>query len=171
MCSLLRVRADCRSVAIDFLQTQDRKVVYFYGKAAEPADIGAVVSSLLQQLVSQMDPLPSSLESIYDDYSISNARPEPPIMRDLFLEYAKEFPTVYVVLDGFDDCEDELQREIVSLVEYFVGASINVLFTSRLPFQCLRFHGRTDSVSTLAITAHPDDIRTYNTRHVKRATS
>jgi len=107
-----------------------------------------------------MESLPPSLVALYDKYSPRNTSPEAAVICDILLESSRFSPTLYVVLDDFDECEENVLSELISAIEKMVEASIKVLFSSRLPHQCL-FHGQIKRISSITVRADFSDIHKY----------
>jgi len=93
-----------------------------------------VAEILLKHLAKQLDTLPSSLESLFENCDRMSKRPEFSQLVESIFACAKEFSSVLVLLDAFDECDETQQYDILSLIRQFTtltDISISVFVTSR----------------------------------------
>lgn len=167
MFTLLNIFANIqRSTAIDYLQThfQNQNVavayIYFDYKDRENQTAIRVVSALLKQVVSQLETTPQQIQQLYEE-SIRRAwLPDLTTLVEHLISCVCLFQSVYVVLDALDECEDDQQKDILTLLdELLVRPSVQLMLTSRSHLQRLKQL----SVPSLRIdiTADERDVRTY----------
>jgi hypothetical protein len=132
------------AAAIDHIRPPDKLhdeyigVCYFYLKYDDKDQQSGkqVVRSLLKQLVSQKHQLSEALKTMYKNDQCGTP-PRTESLRDLLCSYSKEFNSVYVFLDGLDECTDEQRKEIMKLILTLCDsdAVMRVMLTSQPHFE------------------------------------
>jgi len=125
-----------------------------------------VVARLLKQLVSRLATIPGELQAAYDDPSQSSLSSNFQKLVQLFTSISSSFQTVFVILDGLDECEEIIRERIIDLIE---------MLRNRLSlrgFVTCRPHVRLETIpqtakSILRIEANDEDIK----NHIRRRLS
>ena len=128
------------------------------------------VHDLLASLVKQLSlPATSQLEAvkgIYYQHTRSRTRPSVTEVSQLLKSVAMQYSTVYIIVDGLDECQVEngcrssLISELFGIQE---SCASNLFATSRfIPEITEEFEGRT----TLEIMASEQDVRRYVDGHI-----
>lgn len=127
-----------------------------------------VAAILLKHLATQLDTLPPALESLYDQCIRSFKRPEFSQLVDAVFACAKEFSSVLVLLDAFDECDETQQDDLLSLIKQFTARSMTDISMSvfvTLRPHILRFQELQPTV--LEITAQEASIRMFLTARLE----
>jgi hypothetical protein len=130
-----------------------------------------VVACLLKQLIatSKMK-LPSCLEQLYEDFQHNPQirRPHPSNLVEMFIECTKQFPRVFIMLDGFDECglDGRSKEEIVDIIEALDNAGLNVFVTAHTHSLDALKRSKSDAVE---IRASEEDIRNYIEANLPRS--
>ena len=168
MCSLLLVALliGTRSTAVDILRhhpSQENVVVaYFYFHYQDHPKQTAiqVLRTLLKQVVSTLDNVPSGLRELYENCTSRSINPDLPAIVEQFLACCRDFGRVCVMLDGLDECDDSQQPHLVSIIrELLTQPSLRVMLTCRLYLPVVESLSRTGLC--INIVAEDADIRTY----------
>lgn len=131
--------------------------MYFDYKDRANQTVSHVLGSLLRQVISHLDHIPLELSKFYD-------RSNTPLNRDVllaqFISACSQFDVIYVVFDGFDECDEIQQNEIQIVInELLSRPRLKLLVTSRPHLKKLR--SLADSSSFMSITAKDEDVRMY----------
>jgi hypothetical protein len=162
----LLILADLQSAAaIDYLFELRRAhsgigicYTYFTYDGRQKQDGPLVAASLLRQLVSQLKTLPDDLYHMYDEDKRGNPPNDSAVM-DLLISCVDEFTSIYVFLDGLDECTDKQQVDIIEIVRRLCNSGARVLLTSQPQLQHL-----VEEIKPAvwrAIMASEEDLRTY----------
>jgi hypothetical protein len=122
-----------RSIVIDYLRARPRLgiPVFFYfsnEESAENQSLSKLLSSFIKQLVIRTGRMPTSLQNAYN---LKN-RPDGPLLISIFKEYCRNLlANVYVLLDGFDECQSAHYPEVISLIQNLNQSGIRVYITMR----------------------------------------
>jgi len=152
-------------MVIDFLLARSEQdkfgVIYFYFNYSEPSQSESdVMACLLKQLLCQLDFVPPELESIYEASIARFLRPTTKELEEALRACAaRHFPSTFVVLDGLDEWNTNLEEGIVSLVQRFRSPSLKVMLTMRPHLSYLQSHF--GNIIVLPISAKEDDIENH----------
>lgn len=132
--------------------------IYFDYKAQQGQSGNYIAGTLLKQLVSQSTYIPADLESLYDE-SVSTASPINMTALIQFLtSLSKEF-RIYTVFDAMDECSEDHQQDILSLLSSLAQSGYRILLSSRPHLHILR--DQLGTLSTLTISADETDLECY----------
>ena len=142
-------------------------VFYYFDYNIKDQTAEYVVKCLLKQLVYQLGPLPPKLESAYDNWIKDSAKPPHDLFSDLLVACSKQFSTVFIVLDAFDECLEDERLEVVKHLEQFSKSGFRQFLTTRPHVRALdkvkKALKATDS-DILEIEANKEDVEKYITR-------
>lgn len=115
-----------------------------------------MLGSLLKQVISHQDDIPLELTELYDT-SIT------PLNRTTlltqFMSACAQFDYIYVVVDAFDECDENQQEEILLLIDELLSRpSLRLLVTSRPHLRRLK---SLPNSALMSVTATDEDVRTY----------
>jgi hypothetical protein len=151
---------------IDYLrlhfQHQNVAVLYIYFDYQDRQNQKSIriLQTLLKQVVSQLDIIPSELVALYEECIRRNTSPDILTLLEQFLACCQEFDSTYVLLDGFDECDDSQQEQILSLIHKFLRqCSLRIMLTSR-PY-LHRLQTLFESSLLMEFKAEEEDIRKY----------
>lgn len=86
-------------------------MVFFY--LDHNTSLKGLLSSLLRQLLSHIEYVPGSVESMYDVFLARGKTPDYSTLLREFLSCASHFKTVYVLIDALDECAEESRKVIL----------------------------------------------------------
>lgn len=130
-----------------------------------------ILSSLLKQLLLQLDRLPAPVKKVFDRSIMKGQIPQVNELQELLLSIPKEFDAVYLVIDALDECKaGDCRSELLRTFQAF-QTSMKLLVTSRPHLDDLN-----DSLahaSQVKLRAVESDIRDYvymklETRKIKK---
>jgi hypothetical protein len=122
-----------RSIVIDYLRIRPRLgiPVFFYfsnEESAENQSLSRLMSSFIKQLVIWTGRMPTSLQKAYN----LRSRPDGSMLFNIFKEYCQDLSAnVYVLLDGFDECQSAHYQKVISLIHNLNESGIRVYITMR----------------------------------------
>jgi len=128
-----------------------------------------VLTSLLKQVISQLDVVPSAVEKIYEVSIATNTKPDRSTLLQQLILCAEKFRTVYVLLDALDECEIQQQERILAIIDDLLRQSaFKIMITSRPHLRW--FHSLPESSIRLEIDAKDvdRDVHTYLSSRVNR---
>lgn len=163
------------SLAIDHIikTRKDAGVAFFYfdfGAEDEQTPV-QILSSLLKQLLLQLEGLPAPVKQLFDRSIMKGQIPQVKELQELLLSIPKEFNAVYLVIDALDECKvGDCRSELLRAFQAF-QASMKLLVTSRPHLSDLN-----DSLahaSQVKLRAVESDLRDYvykklETRKIKK---
>lgn len=123
------------SLAIDHIIKTKKPagVAFFYfnfNAESEQTPI-QILSSLLKQLLLELDRLPAPVKQLFDRSIMKGQTPQVSELQELLLSITKEFSAVYLVIDALDECKDgDCRSEILRAFQAF-QVSMKLLVTSR----------------------------------------
>jgi hypothetical protein len=122
-----------------------------------------LIGSLLKQLVSQLDKLPSYLSGLYDNVSRGQHPPKPDLctLVDLFVKCSKDLPSLSVILDAFDECHLGMREKLIPIIQWFYQSGIKVCITTQSWLLEDLKVGLLKDTPTLAISADKRDVECY----------
>jgi hypothetical protein len=129
--------------------------IYFDYKNMKEQTADNVIRVLLKQLLLPLDSIPCDLQSVYDRRHL-NILSKVFLVRQL-LSTSAIFHSVYIVLDGLDECNSTTFCDMVNLVRLFKESGIKVFCTFGPTINL----GDLLDVPTYSISAHEDDVRNY----------
>ena len=93
------------------------------------------LSSILTQLCVQLAALPANVKELYDAYGALDKtyRPNVPSLFSALLQVSRNWQHVYVIVDALDECDIELQEELLLTLRRLVssGVDFRIIATSR----------------------------------------
>ena len=90
-------------------------------------EIGNILGTFIKQLLWSTlisDEIERKLRNICDD---DFKRPEVADLIDVFFVAIKQFSTVYIVLDGIDECDKQVLQETLSMINQFASSTTTVI--------------------------------------------
>jgi hypothetical protein len=117
-----------------------------------------VIASLLRQLISSINIIPSDLKTQYDQVKQGQPRPTLSVLIDLLIKYTKLASFIFL-FDAFDECK---QQGIIwsRLVKEIYNSGIKVFITHR-PHVLQRTKAAFEECTVVEIRARPGDIKMY----------
>jgi len=151
------------SAAIDLLaQRQNVRVgigyFYFTYDDRHNQTAAKVCASILQQLLDQLDALPTKLRIWYEERSKA-VLPDKKKLLELIVSCSGSFSLMFVLFDGLDECVDAQQDDLIDIIWELRNSGVSVLLTSRPGIECRV--DKVQPVQILPITAVEDDITLY----------
>jgi hypothetical protein len=157
------------SSVIDHLKSRGDKVaIYFYSFSSPTRRIGINgIRSLALQLLNMTSRLPDKLVQLYEEHRhYAPVLQSPLVARDILHSLLMPLDHIYLVLDGLDECPDEvpLMHLLSDLVQAKVYGTVKWLFLSRG-----HMHLRESLAKVKAVEFSPEpevistDIQTYVT--------
>ena len=157
-----------RSIAIEYLcsfsQQQNIAVsyIYFDYNDRQHQTPLRILRSILKQVVSQLDTVPLHIVKLYEHSASRTSNPDLLTLLGQFTTCVNRFDIVYLLFDGFDECENNQQKDILTLIHEFLGhISVKVMLTSRSQLPRLPRLPRLAEFAHLTIKAEDTDIRTF----------
>jgi hypothetical protein len=143
------------------------KVVYLYFDYQNHINqtVERVMSCLLYQIACSLPKLPSSLKESHQKSISGGSNPNLLELIELFKVCAKEYPSVLVVLDAFDECDLRQQGRMVSIIHQLCSVGIRVFITTRP--HILPDLEQFKDAKLMEIKANEDDIENYLTRELQ----
>lgn len=125
-----------------------------------------ILSTLLHQLLSQLEALPDTVSLLLARVRQNKPLPSWKQMIDIFIATANNQDEVFLVLDALDESDPNKNREkVLELLDYiFDQSNIRALITSR-PFPS-DIKSAFASLPKVVIAASKDDIRTFLTHKI-----
>jgi len=156
-----------RSLAIDHLLDSlmiKPVYIYFYLQERQNQTAIKVVASLLKQLVLSLDHIPQEVTLTYEQ-SQQRGRPDFDGMIKLFQGCAKEFSSVVVILDAFDECDEDETTRVLEMVGACLKSQIKVYITTRSHL-LENVKSNVEQPFCLEIEAKNEDIEMFLTRQL-----
>ena len=164
------------SHVVDFLRTkykdQDVAIAYYYYDYSEQQNQhpSAFASSLLRQLISPGENVPSTVAEFYQ--RTRNAVKDQTWFHDLLKlmrRVVSTFRRSFIIVDALDEADIHTQRsgffEVIGAIRPLSGSRVKVLATTR-PHVFSLLNKFQDPV-TIEILADPEDLRRYLTQTIK----
>jgi hypothetical protein len=140
-------------------------VVYFYFDSQDTGTQSAtsLISSLLRQLLERLEDIPPCAKARFDEFNRDSHLPKPTFktLIQLFKDCSKCVPTIYMVLDAFDEVPETQRARALSIIETVCNGNVQVLVTTQP-------HLKNDieksvhlGITNVRITAHKSDIAQY----------
>lgn len=159
-----------RSIVIDHLNdrvaNKDNRVVYIYFDyvARQSQTTECITACLLRQVLEQSDEIPAEIESYYTTFMHTNKRPDAQTFIRLLIS-ASQTARTYVVFDAIDECSDEFQEEIFSLLANLHSSKFRLLVSTR---PHLQLQVQLGEPRVLEIVADQADMKNYITIQLKK---
>ena len=119
-----------------------------------------VLRILLRQIIAQLDAIPSSIIDLYEECTSRDTPLDLSNVLEQFTSCCRHFDSVYVLFDAFDECDDNQQEQIRSLIEeLLLQPSLRVMLTSRPYLRALQKLSETALV--IPISAQEPDVREF----------
>jgi hypothetical protein len=145
-------------------------IAYLYCDFQRQADQTAeyLLANLLKQLAWFQEPLPGTVEELYERHESRNTRPLLEEISTALQSVSMMFPRVFIIIDALDECQEtdgsrgKLLTELFSLQN---KSELNLFVTSRfIPDITKRFEG----CLSLDIRPSHHDIWNYLDKHMSR---
>ena len=158
---------------IDELTKRDSKrptvLAYFYYdyNDEESQTNNHVVGSLLKQVATQQNALPSPVNRLYDELGKRQEQPQLEDLVSALIEVCQDLQTVTVVIDALDECKSaKLQRDMLQIIVRLSKVCTRLFVTSRPHVHDIR--QSLGNCSQITIEASAPDISRYVTETIKR---
>jgi hypothetical protein len=138
---------------------ENAKVIYIYFdyKAQANQTELYVAGTLLKQILYQVPDIPADIESFYNDFFTKNKIPSANDLTRFLTAHSK--PRTYAILDALDECNDEYQQEILSLLNVLEKSGFKLLISMRPHLKIDR--GHLISIKAVTIEANDADLGNY----------
>lgn len=111
---------------------------------------------------------PGQVIKEYDNDCTKHTPPDLFILVDIIAECCEKYSTVFVLLDGLDECNSSHLEDVFFLVRRLVKQpSLRVLCTSRPHLTSFKAEGF-EKTAVLEISAHTTDIENYVSNRLKK---
>jgi hypothetical protein len=157
-----------RSLAVDELfKVDESRVVYVYfDYPSNRTQTGTnVMASLLKQLLSQLEDIPSDIESSYNESK--HIRPS----RDTLVRYltlcSRKFSKLYAVFDAIDESSEVNQNEILALFADLQKLGYRILVSGRPGSAFSKLECGLTDPHVFEIRADDSDLKQYVVSRVK----
>jgi hypothetical protein len=145
-------------------------VVYFQYNSRNLQTSENIARALCKQIVHQLGVIPKSLQTAYNRFKDGHisGQFDTIFFLSLLAEYVKQFLSVFLILDAFDECADDQIPTILKLLQKLLECQLRIFVTGR-PHILDSPHIREEDElqqwlqerSTLEIKASPGDITIY----------
>jgi len=161
-----------RSAVIDSLERRFYKdnvgiaFLYCNYKERHTQTAQTLIGSLVQQLVQRYADIPGDLRDFYEAHARNRRLPTPPTLTECFRLLKSQLancPSVFLVIDALDECEDETRRKLCAQLQN-LPESTHLLITSR---HNPELEGQIEGSGRLEIRASDRDIEMYLEGRIK----
>ena len=137
--TLRKVSSDTsRSIAINHLRQSRPEgskgrigIMFIYLKYNEPEQTSDnILSSLLRQLVQELDEVPPAILSLYEHHRDRNTSPTSDEISQALATLIDDHEEVFCIIDALDECKEQLRWDLIEKLDNF-GPKLRVLITSR----------------------------------------
>ena len=119
-----------------------------------------VLRCLLKQLVTQRQKLPSFLGDLYDESMRGMTNLDALTLLAQFYSCAKEYDSVYLFFDAFDECgADQHESMLSTMSELLRQPSVKIIIATRHLLH--RLQTISENALTIQIEARDDDLQQY----------
>ncbi|MDI1487026.1 MAG: hypothetical protein OHK93_006288 [Ramalina farinacea] len=139
----------------------DEGVAYFYcdySRAAEAQSAVAIVTSLLHQLLLQLESIPEEILSLCQDYRRHSSRPNLSESTEMLHKVLYQFSATWLLVDALDELEANAKDDFMEIVESLKN-NTKFFFTSRP--QSLDSAILEESSLHCTLSAQKEDLATY----------
>ncbi|TFK67845.1 hypothetical protein BDN72DRAFT_770189 [Pluteus cervinus] len=152
------------SLVIDHLQRTHGPswvtYLYLHHQEAEAQTPAKIVSSLLQQILSNYSTLPDIAIGLYDH--LEQGPPQMEVLVATLLNLLKDKQTAFfLVLDALDECKESYQPKLITLLKQMLTAKVQLLVTCRPTSADIKDLFDMPSCITQQMRATADDIQTF----------
>lgn len=119
----------------------------------------ALVGSLVQQLVQKCQDVPKDVQDAYQNHAVHQPPTSPTLWEcfDLLKSQLASLPSIFIVIDALDECEDRAQRDLCLQFQN-LSNNVHLLITSRdIP----ELEELIKPSAKLEILANDNDIKLY----------
>jgi len=105
--------------------------MYFDYKDEQKQSRENVVATLLKQLATHLEVIPSKVEKMYNECVRRGTRPEFSELFEAFITCSKLLDSVLVMFDAFDECNNTQQHDILDFIQGCVKSGVRFCATTR----------------------------------------
>ncbi|KAL8697208.1 MAG: hypothetical protein Q9201_007243 [Fulgogasparrea decipioides] len=138
--------------------------VYFDYRDQQHQSIEQVTASLLKQTASARVTIPAAVADLHQRLRKQQRVPRQQDLMHALISTCKEYDKVYFVIDALDECDSNLRKGFLQLLDDLRGCS-SIFVTSR-PYDDIRTAAK-DSPQ-IEIKAHSSDLRRYILQEIER---
>lgn len=125
-----------------------------------------ILKKILKQLIAQQDTVPIALQNLYEESITRATTPDVPKILAHFMSCAQCRDAVFILLDAFDECDDDQQIDILALIREFLQLpTLSLLLTSRPHLQKIKIWPEPDM---LPISAETNDVKRFLNSRLNR---
>jgi hypothetical protein len=149
------------------LRDDEGRLAYFYFDYHEHAQQTPVnfVCSILKQLLSHIDEIPTAVPELHRSFERDEGRPQLEDLVAVLLRVCNYFPRVYIVADALDECEAQTHRGPVLEILQKLAMSKARLFTASRPAEDIK--RALGTLSQIVIEAREEDIQKFLTDKIE----
>ena len=152
------------SIVVDHLLTKAQEdnigvgYLYFSFQQRQEHKLEELLTSLLQQLLRGLHPLPAQISLLYKKHN-KRSRPSCDEICDVLVAILAKYSKSYIVVDALDECQETCRQGFLrKILDLQSKTKFKLFVTSRLIPDSEETFGK---ALTLQIHAHNDDIETY----------
>ena len=124
--------ADCihiSSLMVEYLSSlyqlsSNIGVTFVYCNYKEPRTPATYIRLAIKQLCRRMQYLPPKLQGVYEKHYRNDSQPNSSELQSIFLESAKYFNGIFMVLDALDECTADHRAELSEFFSNIIALSI-----------------------------------------------
>jgi len=118
-----------------------------------------VIKHLFKHFLASLPEIPPEVEEFCNNHRRRLDSPPLPEIIALFVACAVKIPSVYVIMDALDECDETQRKDIIDFIVALTGNRIKVLTTSRPHFPYLR--NKFPDIPVQEVRTDDDDLRLY----------
>ena len=158
-----------RSAVVNELQLQSQfeshAIAYYYCDYADQATLVSrnIIGSLLHQLLYNKQLSAGVADEIQHVFADDNALPTQQEFKDILIATMSVIPNFSLIIDGLDECDKEIRRDVLSLINWIIEQKISVVrvyVSSQSDVQILNALAAWPRIS-VSSDMHSGDIATY----------
>lgn len=144
------------------------KVIYIFFdyKSQQSQGVINIVENLLKQLLSTFDNIPPRVEELYDQWTLTNCRPDQGTLLQLLAMCSQNFSHIYGLFDAVDESSETYHADLVDLFSHLENLGYKLLITGRPGSPLSKLRNTLRNSHTLEIRANQSDIQSYVTSRV-----
>lgn len=123
-----------------------------------------LLSSLIKQLLQDLDFIPSSVKELYHRHSAHDTMPSLEEISAALGLLLDEYDQAYLLVDGLDECSEEVRWSIIEILQG-LDSKPNLLFTSR---HIDTIGEELKDFERVEIKAHREDIELYIDKQIRK---